>query len=140
MIRLIPTWIVVLVLLSGCAHNTQQTLFDKLGGHDGLTNIVNELIKEIGKDKQIFHYFRDARVSRFREHLIDHFCAITDGPCQYTGDNMTDIHTGMKITEKDFNRLVDLLVNAMEQENIPHPVQNELLAILAPLRRYIIYI
>ena len=140
MIRLMPTWMVILVLLSGCAHNPQHTLFDKLGGHDGLTNIVNGLIEQIGNDKQIFHYFRDARISRFRSHLIEHFCALTDGPCQYKGDSMVDIHTGMKITEKDFNRLVDLLINAMELQNIPHPVQNQLLARLVPLRTYIIYI
>ena len=140
MAKKLSVFVVLAVLLVGCAHNQQQTLFDKLGGHDGLTNIVNGLIKQIGKDKQIFHYFEDTRISRFRTHLIDHFCAITDGPCDYTGDTMTDIHTGMKITESDFNRLVDLLIKAMEIQNIPHPIQNELLAKLAPLRSQIIYI
>ena len=140
MAKRISVFIVMTVLLFGCAHNQQQTLFDKLGGHDGLTNIVNGLIEQIGNDDQIFHYFADTRLSRFRSHLIDHFCAITDGPCEYTGDTMPDIHTGMKITESDFNRLVDLLITAMELQNIPHPVQNQLLAKLAPLRSQIIYI
>jgi len=140
MIKRISSFIVMAALLFGCAHNQQQTLFEQLGGQDGLTNIVNGLIKQIGKDKQIFHYFADTRISRFRTHLVDHFCVITDGPCEYAGDTMTDIHTGMKITESDFNRLVDLLITAMELQNIPHPVQNQLLARLVPLRSQIIYI
>ncbi|MFT7414416.1 MAG: hemoglobin [Methylophagaceae bacterium] len=53
---------------------------------------------------------------------------------------MTDIHTGMKITEKDFNYLVDLLIDAMNIQCIPHRIQNQLLARLVPLRASIIYI
>jgi hemoglobin len=53
---------------------------------------------------------------------------------------MVDIHTGMNINESDFNHLVDLLINAMEAEGIPHRIQNQLLARLAPLRENIIYL
>mgnify|MGYP003139526850 FL=1 len=94
--------------LTACASTSEPTLYNKLGGEQGVNNIVENLIREIGQDEQIFHYFAEARVSRFRENLIEHFCAISDGPCQYTGDNMVDIHTGMNINESDFNHLVDL--------------------------------
>lgn len=138
--RLVTT-ICLLFLLVGCAMQApQNTLYDKLGGEAGVDGIVSGLIKQIGQDKQIFHYFADANISRFRTHLTTHLCAITDGPCQYTGDSMTDIHTGMKITEKDFNHLVDLLINAMNLEGIPHRIQNQLIAKLVPLRVSIIYI
>jgi len=128
------------LILTACVSTSETTLYNKLGGEQGVNNIVENLIQEIGQDKQIFHYFAEARVSRFRENLIEHFCAISDGPCQYTGDNMVDIHTGMNINENDFNHLVDLLINAMEAEGIPHRIQNQLLARLAPLREKIIYL
>ncbi len=138
--RLVVT-ICLLFLMIGCAtHTSQNTLYDKLGGEPGLDAIVSGFIKQIGQDKQIFHYFADARITRFRTQLTEHLCAITDGPCKYTGDNMTDIHTGMNINEKDFNHLVDLLINAMDLEGIPHRIQNQLIARLAPLRANIIYI
>lgn len=128
------------LILTACASTSESTLYNKLGGEQGVNNIVENLIQQIGQDEQIFHYFAEARVSRFRENLIEHFCAISDGPCQYTGDNMADIHTGMNINESDFNHLVDLLINAMDAEGIPHRVQNQLLARLAPLRENIIYL
>lgn len=138
--RLVTT-ICLLFLLLGCAtHTPQNTLYEKLGGEAGVDGIVSGLIKQIGQDKQIFHYFADANISRFRTHLTTHLCTITDGPCKYTGDTMTDIHTGMKITEKDFNHLVDLLINAMNLQGIPHRIQNQLIAKLAPFRASIIYI
>ncbi|ODN67208.1 group I truncated hemoglobin [Methylophaga muralis] len=127
------------LLFAGCATTPQTTLYDKLGGEPGIHNIVENLVQEIGRDEQVFHYFAQSRVSRFKENLIEHFCAISDGPCQYTGDNMVDIHTGMNINERDFNHLVDLLINAMDDEGIPHRIQNQLIARLAPLREEIIY-
>ncbi len=128
------------LLIAGCTTPTQPTLYDQLGGESGITNIVENLVQEIGQDKQIFHYFAESRVSRFKKNLVEHFCAITDGPCRYTGDNMVDIHTGMQINESDFNHMVDLLINAMNSENIPHRIQNKLIARLAPLRNEIIYL
>tara|TARA_R110002050_G_scaffold1244_5_gene8840 strand:- start:147882 stop:148316 length:435 start_codon:yes stop_codon:yes gene_type:complete len=134
------TTVCLFILLLGCAvHSPQATLYDKLGGETGLEGIVSGLIKQIGEDKQVFHYFADSRISRFRTHITQHLCALTDGPCTYSGDSMIDIHTGMNITENDFNHLVDLLINAMELQGIPHRIQNQLLARLAPLRSNIIY-
>ncbi|HAO25400.1 MULTISPECIES: group 1 truncated hemoglobin [unclassified Methylophaga] len=128
------------LMISACASPPDTTLYKKLGGESGIENIVENLVQEIGQDKQIFHYFAEASVSRFKENLIEHFCAISDGPCKYTGDNMVDIHTGMNINEKDFNHMVDLLINAMDTEGIPHRIQNQLIARLAPLRKEIIYL
>lgn len=125
--------------LAGCATTQQQTLYDKLGGEAGVEKIVTHLVNNIGRDQRIFHYFAEANVKRFREHLAWHLCDISDGPCDYTGDSMRQIHDGMDINERDFNHLVDLLIDAMYQAGVSHQVQNQLLARLAPLRRDIIY-
>ena len=134
-------WLIIpgLLLLAACAGQPKTTLYDGLGGQPAIDAIVDNFIKEIAADPQIFPYFADSHVSRFREKITEHFCHISDGPCQYTGDNMVDIHVGMQISENHFNRVVDLLYNAMEQENIPHRTQNRLIARLAPLRKDIIY-
>ena len=51
---------------------------------------------------------------------------------------MVQIHTGMAISESDFNRVVDLLINAMNEVGIAHSVQNQVLARLAPMRSEVI--
>jgi len=138
--RILRTAIVSSVIfLSACATTSQQTLYDKLGGEDGINTIVTHLVQNIGHDKQVFHYFAEANVTRFKKHLAWHLCDISDGPCNYTGDTMQQIHDGMDINERDFNHLVDLLIDAMYKAEVPHPVQNQLLARLAPLRSDIIY-
>ncbi len=138
--RLLFTVIILAALsVSGCASTQQQTLYDKLGGEAGVDKIVTHLVQNIGRDQQVFHYFAEANVKRFKKHLAWHLCDISDGPCDYTGDSMKQIHDGMQINERDFNHLVDLLIEAMYKAGVSHRVQNQLLARLAPLRQDIIY-
>ena len=115
-------------------------MYQQLGGQTGLDRLVDSFINQIGHDEQIIHYFEDANISHFREGFINHLCVLTDGPCEYTRDSMVEIHTGMQINEADFNHVVDLLINAMNEQNIDHTVQNKILAKMAPLRADIIKI
>lgn len=127
------------LLMLGCTSNKQPTtLYQQLNGQQGIEAIVDSFINQIAGDKQVFHYFAKSSVSHFRSGFITHMCDVTGGPCTYQGDNMVDIHTGMQINEADFNRIVELLINAMEENNISYPVQNQVLALLAPFRVEII--
>jgi hemoglobin len=53
---------------------------------------------------------------------------------------MQDIHQGMYINKNQFNHFVELFIEAMKVSDISYPLQNQLLARLAPLRRKIIKI
>lgn len=126
--------------LSGCQLlHSSSTLYDDLGGMPVIEKIADNFINEISYDQQIAQHFKDTKIERFREKLIEQLCNVSDGPCQYSGDSMLDVHQKMNITEAEFNRTVDLLVNAMNQAGVPHRVQNRLLARLAPMRPDIIY-
>ena len=132
------------MLLTACSTNSlttnQSSLYQTLGSEQGIKQIVDNLVIKISKDKQVFPYFAKASVSHFKQGLEMHFCAISNGPCEYTGDSMVDIHTGMNINEADFNRLVELLVEVMEESGVKYTTQNKLLAELAPMRAEIIKI
>ncbi len=130
----------LLISISACSLQSSGTLYEKLGEESGISAIVEDLIGLIGEDKQLFHFFAETKVSRFRNKLIEHLCFISDGPCVYTGDNMEDVHTGMHISEADFNRMVELLQQAMTTNQVPLPTQNLLLARLAPMRHQIVHI
>lgn len=130
---------ILLILTAACATTPRQNLFTALGGEQGVVRLVDHMIESIGDDKQIFHYFADTKISRFRQKLYLHLCQVSDGPCHYDGDSMIDVHTGMNINEGDFNHLVEILIAAMDQEKLTQSTQNKLLKKLAPLRSEIIY-
>lgn len=110
-----------------------------MGGQIKIEEVTNNFIEQIGYNKHIVRYFENTDIDRFREKLNEHLCMVADGPCEYTGDSMLDVHAGMNINENHFNLMVDLLINAMDDANIPHNTQNKMLAKLATIRSDIIY-
>lgn len=135
-------WVLAVLLtpLAACISNSDENLFQALGGHAGIARITDNFIMEIANDEQVIDYFADSNVQRFREKIEEHFCQIADGPCEYTGDTMIQVHTGMNIGEADFSAVVDNLIIAMDKAEIPIAAQNRLLARLAPLRSEIIHL
>ena len=131
-------FLICLGLLSGCANSTKLSLYQKLDGKAGIGRIVDSFIYQIGNDEQIIHYFEHSNIAHFRQGFINHMCMLVEGPCTYDGDSMVAIHTGMHITEKDFNHVVDLLINAMNEQEVSHSLQNDILSRMAPLRDEII--
>lgn len=119
--------------LGGCA-TPRETLYDALGRSAGIDQITRALIVQIGNAPDIRPFFEETDLERFQSKLNEQLCQVSGGPCDYTGDPMDKVHAGMDITEANFNRVVELLIDAMDESGIPHPVQNQLLARLAPLR------
>ena len=121
--------------LAGCAHSfvAEDNFYDELGALQGIGNIVDHLLFEIADNEKIVHHFEDTNIDRFREKFIEQICNLSGGPCEYTGDSMSESHGGMDITEAQFNSLVEDLIRAMETLDVPVAAQNRLLAKLVPM-------
>lgn len=128
----------VVCFLGACQTKPHATLFNDLGGLNGIENIVDAFLIGLGNDQRIAHHFSEADPERLRSKLIEQFCAESGGGCEYTGDSMRDSHAGMNITHADFNALVEVLIAAMEKQQVPVPAQNRLLQRLAPMHRDIV--
>lgn len=127
------------LFLSACATANLST-YQQLGGQPKVEEIVDNFITEIEFDPVMFAFFKDSNIDRFREKLSEHICMLTGGPCKYTGDKMHQVHAGMNITESEFNHSVDLFINAMTKADIPHSLQNKILAVIIHTRDQMIYI
>jgi hemoglobin len=117
---------------------TEPRLYQVMGAKPALDSIVDNLINIIGQDDVVFAHFAQSNVTRFKDQLTVFLCHLADGPCQYKGDSMEDIHQGMYINKNEFNHFVELFIEAMDAADISYPIQNQLLARLAPLRKTII--
>lgn len=136
------SWAAIFPVFADNNANTEKVdtsnLYFELGQQKGLESLTDAFIQRIAQDKQIMPYFAKSSVKHFKKGFISHLCDVSDGPCQYDGDSMVDIHTGMNVNEADFNRVVELLVLAMEDVGIGYTTQNKLLAKLAKMRGDII--
>jgi len=131
-------YVLSVLFLFNCSSHQRGSLYDDLGGEAGIARIVDNFVTNIEYDPIIVEYFVGIDIDVFRQQLGSQLCQISDGPCIYKGDSMEEVHKGQSITAGHFNRTVDLLIQAMNDANIPYPTQNRLLQRLALLRDEII--
>lgn len=117
----------------------QPNLYERLGGINAISAVVDQFLANVVGDNVINARFAPTvadpfRTQLLRNNLIDQICAGAGGPCQYKGKTMLEAHTGMQITEVEFNALVGDLVAALNQFNVPQQEKDELLAILGPMK------
>ena len=123
--------------MSGSA---QKSLYERLGGLDAITAVVDEFAARVLKDDRINKKFAKSDVPRLRLHLIEFVCKATGGPCEYTGLDMKKSHKNMGVTEGEFNALVEDLVGALDKFNVPEQEKKDLLTQLGPLKPQIVEI
>ena len=112
----------------------QASLYLRLGGLEGITAVVGDLLENIAADDRINLRFATADLPDLRQKLIDQICQATGGPCHYQGKDMKAAHAGMNVTGAEFDALVEDLVKAMTKLGVPKREQSELLAALGGMR------
>lgn len=85
---------------------SEKTLYERLGGYDGITAFVNDLLPRLRSDAQLGRFWEnrgDDGIAREKQLLIDYLCANAGGPMYYTGRDMKTSHKGMNIGESDWS-------------------------------------
>lgn len=122
------------LLLTGCAqHNPHTTLYERMGGQPTIDAVVDNLLYRIADDDEVVVYFANSNIDLFAESLATQLCEISDGPCTYDGPPMDRAHQTMGITDAHFNRVVEYLDAAMQEEGVTLAARNDMLGRLAPL-------
>lgn len=119
-------------------HAADDATFRGLGGQQGIKKIVATFIPLVLADARIKESFADSDMKHVGMRLEEQFCMLSGGPCEYKGEDMKEVHGGLKITNAQFNALTEDLQIAMERNGIPTHVQNKLVAKLAPMQRAIV--
>src|SRR5574337_2114339 len=83
-----------------------KPVFDEFGGKPGLVALMNDFMDNLMADPVTRSFFQNADREHIKKELVDQFCVILDGPCTYTGQDMTSVHRGMGVNRADFNALV----------------------------------
>ncbi len=125
-----------LALATAPAH--AGSLYDDLGGKAGIDAFVGRTIDLSFTDPRIAHTFKNSKPDYLKKMISEQFCALSGGPCTYTGVDMKKSHQGLGLTSLHFNALVEVLQQAMREAHIPSATQNRLLALLAPMHRDVV--
>ena len=137
---------VVALTVSACASAPPETpsgptLYQRLGGREAIKGVVDDFVANVAADPRVngrFKGLQPAAVAKLQTNLADQICDATGGPCAYLGKDMKAAHAGMRITDAEWTATVEDLVKSLNKFKVGAKEQQELLAILGPLKKDIV--
>ena len=117
-----------------------KSLYDRLGGLDAITAVTESWVARVGGDDRANGKFVRTDIDRLKKEVIDQLCEATGGPCSYTGRTMQETHDGMAVTAGEFDVVMRHLDATLDELDIPKPDQDELVALIMPMRDGIVEI
>jgi hemoglobin len=119
------------------AHPQSATLYQRLGGYDALAAVTDDFLGRLIADPQLSRIFTGHSTEsrqRIRQHVVDFLCQATGGPCAYHGRDMKTAHTGLNITEADWNSSVKHLTATLDKFKVPDKEKTEVLQAISGLK------
>ncbi len=120
---------------------TQKTLYERLGGYDAISAVVDEFLQRVWDDPTVGRFFvgmgTDTR-NQLRQKNKNLLCFNTGGPCRKINRSLKVTHEGLGITDKEFDIVVNHLADTLNAFKIPAREQQELMTKVGQLRAYIV--
>ena len=133
---------VVILTVAACASTPPEpTLYQRLGGREAIKGVVVDFVANVVADPRVnarFKGLQPAAVAKLQTNLADQICDATGGPCAYLGRDMKTAHAGMRITDAEWSATVEDLVKSLNKFKVGAKEQQELLAILGPMKKDIV--
>ena len=130
------------LLVAGCAggmmREKKAPLYERLGGRPAIQAVVDDFIGNVAADARINKHFAGANIGKLKSNLVDQICEAAGGPCKYTGQNMKSAHAGMKITDAEFDALVEDLGKSLDKLKVQEGEKTELLTALGGMRKDVV--
>ncbi len=127
-----------LLLIASLTANAQQaTLYERLGGYEAISAVVDDFADRLFNDpvvgKRFFGMSDDSRAG-FKQKNKNLVCAATGGPCKIISRSAKTTHGGLGIKASEFDIVAGHLVDVLNEFEVPKKEHEELMAIIASLR------
>lgn len=128
---------------SAFVKSAEPILYNRIGGITSISNLVDNYIVLLLSDERVRHEFAQQledknQLKQIRNLWIDQFCALSDGPCNYSIVKEEGWNWGLTISPKTEQIFKEILEISISEMGINHKEKNELLTSLGGLKRQIV--
>ena len=121
----------------------ERNLFERLGGTEGISLIVDDIVQAHMDNTSINHLFLPLKdnpenFESFKTHVKEFLSAGTGGGAIYTGKDLPTAHKGLHTTEKEFMSAVDDILGVLSKHNIDEETKKDMLYILYSMKGAVI--
>ena len=120
---------------------SQKSLYERLGGYDGIAAFTDDLLPRLKGDPQLGRFWKNRGedgMAREKQLLIDFLCSCAGGPMYYKGRDMKLSHKGMKISESDWSIFLNHAGATMKALKVPQHECDEVAAFVLSLKDVIV--
>ncbi|WP_299182668.1 group 1 truncated hemoglobin [uncultured Neptuniibacter sp.] len=131
------------ILLSSTYSWAEASLYERLGGYDAISAVVDDVVQQIASDKKLGRFWAhrgDDGITREKQLIVDFIVHKAGGPLYYTGREMKLSHQGMKIDQEDWDILITALKNTLLKFQVPTQETQEVLEFFDSTRQDIVEI
>ena len=116
------------------------SLYERLGGTDGIESIANDLIDIHVGNPKIAPRYADSDLAKVKNAAATFFIEGTGGPSVYKGKDMLAAHRGMNIDDAEFVAVLDDVLQALDKNGIGQREKEEVLFIFFSMKGDIVHV
>jgi hemoglobin len=120
------------------------TLWDRLGGEKGVSKVIDDFTTVAASDRRV-DFTRGGKykptpedIAKFKKEMVAWVSSKTGGPLKYLGENMKKAHEGMKITDAQFDALVEDLGDVLAKNGVKGEDEHAILQAVEATRKDIV--
>lgn len=115
---------------------TMPSLFERLGGRDGIEGIVADLLVLHRANSVVGERFRNAtkEIDELERLAVEFLCTGLSGVETYDGLPMAEAHAGMEITADEYLAVLDDILTALDMHGVGELEKAEVLFIAYGLK------
>lgn len=117
-----------------------QSLYERLGGGEGITRIASALVDNHMKNPLVAPRFANSDLAKVKKLAAEFFITGSGGPAIYSGKDLAEAHRGMNISDNEFMAVIDDVMAALTSSGIGDPEKAEVLFIFYSLRPNVVRI
>ncbi len=94
------------------------SIFERYGGFASIRRIVSDFYDRVLDDAGLSSYFHGVNLPELIEHQTKFIMMVTGGPANVPNEQLRRAHSRLSITSSDFERIVELLTQTLEDHNL----------------------
>lgn len=116
-----------------------ENLYERLGGQDAITKVVDVFYEKVLADETVNHFFTGTDMEKQRRHQSLFISWALGGPNQYSGKSMELAHKGMNLNDEHFGAIANHLSASLREFNVSDEDINQVLEKLTTMKNDILY-
>jgi hemoglobin len=114
------------------------TLFERYGGYDTFARVVEAFYRSVLREPTLQPYFEGVHMPRLMDHQTKFLAMALGGPARYEGASLKAAHARLKIADRDFDLVAELLVEALEDAGMAKEDVDQVVEIVLGTRSQIV--